>query len=144
MSRACPDCLRARGCWRRSRRASQAGASKPPAGAELLALTDEDLLAATGSHEGDRDARVAAARPRASGDAACPRPWRRRCIHDDAYPAALRELADAPRALFHTGPLDRLERLPPRPPVAIVGSRHPSAQAERERLCPRPPARAPA
>ena len=132
MSRACPDCLtRARLLEVLAPRIQQLASTPSRSVRKLLDLSDEALLAATGVQEGDRDAVVAAARSAAEGDADLPGDHGGVvCIHDDAYPATLRELPDVPRALFHTGPLERLERLAAEKPVALVGSRHPSAQAE--------------
>jgi DNA processing protein len=48
------------------------------------------------------------------------------CLHSEAYPPPLRDLADAPAVLFALGRLDRLIRLRDEPVVAIVGTRNPS------------------
>ena len=132
MTRACPDCLtRARLLEGLASRIELLASRPQRPVRQLLNLSNVDLLQATGVPEGDRRALVAAARAAAAADA--DRPGSDGgvvCLHDDAYPARLRELPDAPWALFHTGPLDRLERLTAEKPVALVGSRHPSAQAE--------------
>lgn len=49
------------------------------------------------------------------------------CPHDSDYPAALRELPDAPPVLWVRGGSQRLTELLDGPGVAIVGSRRPSA-----------------
>jgi DNA processing protein len=48
------------------------------------------------------------------------------CLHSEAYPPPLRDLADAPAVLFALGRLERLIRLRDEPVVAIVGTRNPS------------------
>jgi DNA processing protein len=91
---------------------------------QLLALGDEALMqAARAEHSvlgeyrsfSERAAREAA---EAAGVHAV-------CRHDDAYPAALRELTDAPAALYVAGGLSRLcgHTAAERPVVAIVGAR---------------------
>lgn len=132
MSRACPECLtRARLLEALAPRIDLLASRPKRPVRQLLNLSNADLMCATGVPDGERKAVIAAAQMAAEGDAD-----RHAddggvvCIHDDAYPARLRELPDVPRALFHTGPLDRLERLAGEKPVALVGSRHPSAQAE--------------
>ncbi len=131
MTRACPDCLaRARLLEALAPRIDKlASAARRPA-AGLLGLSDADLLDATGVSLGERHAFMSAARESARADAATEIDGGVVCVHHSSYPGALRELPDPPRALFHTGPPDRLERLCADRPVAIVGSRHPSAQAK--------------
>jgi DNA processing protein len=132
MSRACPECLTRARLLEALAPRIDCLASKPKRPVrQLLNLSNADLMVAAGVPEGDRPALVHAARTAAARDAARPADGGGAvCIHDDAYPERLRELPDVPRALFHTGPLDRLERLVAEKPVALVGSRHPSAQAE--------------
>lgn len=97
---------------------------------ELLARGDDELLAAAGVPEPQaadlrRSAAHAALQDRAreiDGGALC--------VHDDSYPERLRDLTDAPRVLFHTGPPGRLSALARAEPVAIVGSRKASGQAK--------------
>ncbi|MEA2445947.1 MAG: processing protein, partial [Thermoleophilales bacterium] len=98
---------------------------------ELLARPNEDLLAVTGVPEGEWPALLARAAAAARVDAATPRDGGAVCIHDERYPTALRDLPDLPRALFHTGPLDRLMRLTEERTVAVVGTRTPSEQGRR-------------
>jgi DNA processing protein len=95
---------------------------------ELLALGDEALMQAVRS-EGvvlgeyrqfaEEGARAAAA------DAGLEVV----CRHDAAYPVALRDLGDAPAALYVAGGLARLREYtaPERPVVAVVGARRASA-----------------
>jgi DNA processing protein len=101
---------------------------------EILALTNADLLAAVGGMRaktiGDElealDVSVLREAVERAGLEAV-------CHHDDAYPARLRDLADAPAALFVAGGLERLVDLvggtldDGPPAVAIVGTRRASA-----------------
>jgi DNA processing protein len=101
---------------------------------EILALSEEQLLAGLGgvragaiAEEFERlDVDVLREAVHASGLEAV-------CRHDAAYPARLRDLEDAPAALFVAGGADRLEGLAgadlehgPRA-VAVVGTRRASA-----------------
>ena len=131
MSRACDECMtRARLLEALAPRIALLADRKDRPVRELLALSDDDLLAVTRVAEGDRE-------PLIEQSAALAREDRERvldggavCLHNDDYPARLRELTDAPRVLFHTGPLDRLLRLTSDKPVAIVGARKASEQGK--------------
>lgn len=97
---------------------------------ELLRQTDDTLLAAAGVAEEEREELLRQAAHAALQDRGRPVDGGAVCIHDDAYPHPLRDLTDAPRALFHTGALQRLCELCASRPVAVVGSRRASAQAK--------------
>jgi DNA processing protein len=131
MTRACPDCLtRARLLEALAGRIEKlAGRAGRPV-RKLLDLPDADLLHVAGVGEAHQAAMLDAARVAAAVDAGRTGDVGSVCIHDSHYPDRLRELPDPPRALFHTGPLDRLERLCAERPVAIVGSRRPSTHGQ--------------
>ena len=130
MSRACLECLtRARLIEALCPRVDRLASARRPI-RQMLALTNDELLEATGVPEPQRARMLDQAAAAAEADRAAAVDGSAVCIHDPAYPARLRDLSDAPHALFHTGPFDRLEVLLAERPVAIVGSRHPSAQAE--------------
>lgn len=97
---------------------------------ELLRLGSDDLLLVTRVDEAGHDAVKSAARAAGKEDAGRAGDGGAICIHDEHYPPRLRELADAPRAIFHTGPLERLQAASADRPVAIVGSRRASAQGQ--------------
>jgi DNA processing protein len=90
----------------------------------LLALADADLIAAVaGARAGEFralraafDREPARARLAAAGLEAV-------CRHGARYPAALRELPDAPALLHVAGGIARLETLLDEPAVAVVGAR---------------------
>jgi DNA processing protein len=131
MTGACPDCLsRARLLEALAGRIEKLASRAERPARQLLTLDDDDLMRVAGIAEEDRDRLLAAARAAAVGDGDRIADGGAVCIHDDRYPARLRELPDPPRALFHTGPLDRLSRLSADRSVAIVGSRRPSAHGE--------------
>jgi DNA processing protein len=101
---------------------------------EILALTEEELIAGLG---GVRAAAIAEELDRLDVDALREAVDRSglgaACRHDPAYPARLRDLEDAPAALFVAGGVDRLQALAgghlddgPHA-VAIVGTRRASA-----------------
>ena len=130
MSRACPDCLtRARLLEALAPRIDRVATRAGRPVSVLLGRSDDELLEATAIATADREAVLRAARTAGRADAERPVDGGAVCIHDEAYPERLRDLPDPPRALFHTGPLDRLTALVRERPVAIVGSRRPSAQA---------------
>jgi DNA processing protein len=134
MSRACPKCLtRARLLEALAPRIQLIADTRirERSVRELLARPNDDLLAVTGVPEGEWGALFARAAAAARVDAATPRDGAAVCIHDDCYPTALRDLPDPPRALFHSGPLDRLLRLTEERTVAVVGTRTPSEQGRR-------------
>ena len=95
----------------------------------LLALTSEQLLDALVPAE--RMPEVAAAldafEPAAAREAAAEARLEVVCRHSHGYPEALRELPDAPAAVWVRGGVARLQRLLDGPGVAVVGSRRPSA-----------------
>jgi DNA processing protein len=124
MMHACPECLtRARLLEALAPRIERIADVRSQRVRELLARTDDELLTITRVRACDRrDIRRAAAAA-ARDDHRTVRDGAAVCIHSDLYPERLRDLTDAPRALFHTGPLDRLLRLAADRPVAVVGSR---------------------
>jgi DNA processing protein len=129
MSEACIDCLtRARLLQALASRLERLAdrTERPVRG--LLALPNDDLLVVARVDESERAAARRAARAAASEDARRSLDGAAVCIHSERYPPRLRELPDPPHALFHTGPLDRLERLSSGSPVAVVGSRKASDQ----------------
>ena len=129
MTRACPDCLtRARLLQALAGRIETLASRRDSPVQQLLALEGDDLLQVTGVPESGRRALLEDARGAATADAEPGFEGGAVCLHDDRYPNQLRDLPDAPRALFHTGPVDRLTRLAADQPVAIVGSRRPSPQ----------------
>jgi DNA processing protein len=91
---------------------------------QLLALEDEDLVRAVGGRKAERllaeveDAGVDGLRERLDRSDC----WAV-CRHDDAYPEALRDAADAPRALLGRGEPAGLARLRPETTVTVVGAR---------------------
>jgi DNA processing protein len=99
----------------------------------LLARPEDELLAAAGHkpHEFDELKRAARMAARTDTEADRMRDGGAVCIHGDLYPPRLRELADPPRALYFTGPLDRMLGLTSgaQRPVAVVGSRAASPPA---------------
>lgn len=126
---ACDECLRR--SWLigslspRIERAVGRRLSRPSR--ELLALSDAELSAAVAG--GDRDAYLLRSRQRDPARLrvavrgahawAC-------CRHDPAYPAALRDLRDAPAVLFGRGDPELLKRLSESAAVTVVGARRPS------------------
>jgi DNA processing protein len=93
----------------------------------VLAMPDEDLLGALGTHAAGSVAREYAGfdpdqaerHCRASGvEALC------RC--DESYPARLRQLEDPPAVLFVAGEVERFLALVGEQPVAVVGARRAS------------------
>jgi DNA processing protein len=124
-TRVCADC--ARRTWLIE---ALAGHLEPVRGRieELLALGDDDLVAAVAGERRDALARdlahfdpdrAAADREAARVQAVC------RC--DPAYPASLRDLPAAPAVLHLTGSLQRLATLLAADPIAVVGARRASA-----------------
>jgi DNA processing protein len=99
---------------------------------ELLALGDERLAAAVAGGRDDgcleraraRDPRRLRAAVGAAGAWAC-------CRHDDSYPPALADLADAPGLLFGRGDAALLGRLDGEASATIVGARRPSSYGRR-------------
>lgn len=131
MTHACVDCLsRARLLEALAPRIERLSSTADRSVRELLRLTGDDLLQVTRVDDSDRDGIKRAARAAAEVDAARTIDGGAVCIHDERYPWRLRELTDAPHAIFHTGPLDRFLCSSADRPVAIVGSRHPSPQGQ--------------
>jgi DNA processing protein len=96
----------------------------------LLALSDEDLIAATAGDQRpwieDAIGRFRPARARAALAASqCVAV----CRHSSDYPERLTNLDDPPNPLYLRGGVERLRRLTSEPGVAIVGGRHPSEYA---------------
>lgn len=131
--RACDDCLRR--TWLLARLAGHIDVARHERRPlrEILALPDERLLAAVG---GSEKGAIAAALARVDPDV-----MRARCDelalgavcrHEDAYPARLHDLADAPALLHVAGPAGALERLAGGDleggarAVAVVGTRRAS------------------
>jgi DNA processing protein len=124
MSRACLDCLaRARLIESLAGRIARLAdkTERPVRG--LLALPDDELLHVTRVPAGDRRGYRKRARDAARDDRDRVIDGGAVCVHGDCYPEPLRELNDAPRALFHTGPIDRLLRLLDEKGAAVVGAR---------------------
>src|SRR5215217_5689770 len=100
--------------------------------AELLALSDDGLLAALG---GARRAELERAHEAFDADAARERVARARlaaiCRHDARYPVQLAQMDDAPAALYVAGDPERLLALGARDAavVAVVGSRRAGREA---------------
>lgn len=131
MTRACEACLaRARLIEALSARIGRLTDKGDRPVRSLLARPDDELLDAAGVAPEDRDDLLRQAAHAALQDQARRSEGGAVCLHDERYPERLRDLPDAPHALFHTGPLDRLEALSAGRPVAIVGSRRASAQAK--------------
>jgi DNA processing protein len=126
---ACPDCLRRARLLAHlapyiEKLATGAPGSRAP---ELLRLGNEDLAAVAAPKVADRVlSRIVAvpeARLRAELEAAeC---WAC-CRHDDLYPVALRDAADAPWALIGRGDWELLRGLAPADAVTVVGARRAS------------------
>lgn len=131
MSHACIECLtRARLLEALAGRIETLASRGERPARQLLTLGDDDLLQVAGVAEEARPEFLVDARAAAHADAERLLDGGVVCIHDERYPERLRDLPDPPRALFHTGPLDRLQRLSGERPVAIVGSRRPSTHAQ--------------
>ncbi|MGI9183984.1 MAG: DNA-processing protein DprA [Solirubrobacteraceae bacterium] len=124
---ACDDCL-AR-AWLLSRLAGHLDQARDRV-AELLTLTDPDLLAAVGGGQRaaiERErAQFHAGHARAARSAAARAGLELVCRCRTAYPEGLRALAAPPAVLHVLGGWDRLLTLVAEPTVAIVGARRPS------------------
>jgi DNA processing protein len=92
----------------------------------LLALRDDELVAAVAGPEASARALLRDFDPHAAGRAAAEAGVGSVCTHDPVFPPALRDLVDAPRAIFYCGESSALETLAREPAVALVGSRRPS------------------
>lgn len=128
--RACPDCLRR--AWLLAllgpyieKIASGAVGSRSP---ELLRLSNEDLAAAAAPKVAAQMlARVAAmSEQHLAHELLAAQCWAC-CRHDDLYPAALRDAADAPWALIGRGDPVHLERTEIDGTVTVVGARRASS-----------------
>jgi DNA processing protein len=97
--------------------------------ASLLTLSSADLIEALVPNERVEQVRDEVSRfePDAARAEAAAASLDALCPHTDAYPAALRELPDAPPVLWARGGADRLIDLLDGPGVAVVGTRRPSA-----------------
>ena len=106
--------------------ASLLGGGRRPRG--LLALPEEQLLLSVGPVWARRGAaHIDAYDPAATRAAVEDAGLFALCRHDDAYPARLHELGDAPAVLYGAGSQSRLAELLEEPAVAIVGARRASA-----------------
>jgi DNA processing protein len=92
----------------------------------LLALADDDLVAAVAGPEGDVRTQLAGFDPAVARQAVARAGAGAVCVHHDLFPVSLCDLVDAPAALFFVGEPSRLEALRNEPCVAVVGSRRPS------------------
>jgi DNA processing protein len=91
---------------------------------QLLALSDPELARAVAGGKADGLlAEAAAAEPARLRERIAAAGCWAICHHDDAYPASLRDLGDAPRALVACGDPVHLARLRPEATVTIVGAR---------------------
>jgi DNA processing protein len=137
-ARACDACLRRTWLVARLAGAIEVARREKRVLRELLALSEERLIAALGGDGGDELAaeleRLDPSTLRATADRAG---LASVCRHDGAYPARLRDLVDAPAVLFGAAardPVGRVERLAGGPlddgptAVAIVGTRRASAE----------------
>jgi DNA processing protein len=122
--RACRSCL-AR-TWLLSRLAGHLEAARRRI-AELLALPDDDLIAAVGGKHRDAIAgELSGLVPEELSATAAAAGVELICRCDPAYPPRLREATTPPAILHVAGDLDRFLELAAADPVAIVGSRRAS------------------
>ncbi len=127
---ACPDCLRRARLLAHlapyiERISSGEPGSRSP---ELLRLSNEDLVAVAAPKGGAQMLTQVAAVPerRLHADLVAAQCWAC-CRHHPAYPAGLRDAADAPWALIGRGDSALLERLDPQEAITIVGARRASS-----------------
>lgn len=93
----------------------------------LLALSDEKLVAAVAGPDAGRATRfLEEFEPQAAREDLEAAGVQALCIHQDAYPPLLRQLADAPAVLFARGNGDLRRLRDQEPAVAIVGARRAS------------------
>jgi DNA processing protein len=92
----------------------------------LLALGDDDLVAAVAGPEGDVSSLLRGFDPSEARRAADQASVGAVCVHHELFPRSLCDLVDAPSALFFVGKPNHLEVLRSGPNVALVGSRRPS------------------
>jgi DNA processing protein len=97
--------------------------------ADILALSDEDMVAALAPRDRAPEVRRAIDEfePDCAREAAADADAAVICRHDLHYPERLRQLRDGPAVLWMRGGLASFDDLIGRPGVAIVGSRRPSA-----------------
>jgi DNA processing protein len=125
VSGACESCLRR--AWLIGRLAPRiAGLLQRREGrpAGILALGDDELIAAAAGHEA-REQRLFLERfdSRGARRAVAAARLHAVCRHDRRYPASLTELADPPAVLFSTAAPEAFARLTGQPAVALVGAR---------------------
>jgi DNA processing protein len=135
---ACDACLRRSWLVARLAAAIDVARHEKRGVREILALSDERLIAALApATSGDIAAELEALEPDAIRAAADEARLAAVCRHDGAYPARLRDLADAPAALFLAAADDAVGRLgrlvggsldDGPAAVAIVGTRRASAE----------------
>jgi DNA processing protein len=128
---ACPSCLRRARLLAQLAPYIERAAVPGPASrsAELLRLSNEDLVAAVAPHDGVRllEAAEAASEESLFASLAAAQCWAC-CRHDPLYPAALREAPGAPWALIGRGEASMLAEIAERAGVvAVVGARRASA-----------------
>jgi DNA processing protein len=98
------------------------------AAAGLLALPDDDLIAAACGHRPEQvDAFLESFDPGAARDEVAGAQTGAFCRHADGYPVRLRDLTDPPAVVFAVGRAQALDALSQEPSVAIVGTRSPSS-----------------
>jgi DNA processing protein len=131
MSAACDTCLRrAHLLGLLAPRIEERTSSRERLRPRLLALPDDELIAAASPDRADRarafletfDPQAAREGMAAAGISAV-------CPHATVFPDLLRSLPDAPAVLFTTSSADRLAELASEPAVAIVGARRCSGYA---------------
>lgn len=127
--RACPDCLRRARLLAHlapyiEKLATGAPGSRSP---ELLRLSNRDLAAVAAPKVAQQVLAQVDAAPeeRLRADLETAECWAC-CRHDGFYPAALRDAADAPWALFGRGGYELLNGLEPSEAVTVVGARRAS------------------
>ena len=124
---ACDRCLRrATLLGMLGPRLARVGARRARDSRLLLALPDEDLIAAIGPPAALAFDSFDAARMR---DRVASARLLAVCRHGDGYPAVLAPLEDAPHALFVRGRVDALAEVERTPAVALVGGRAASTYA---------------
>jgi DNA processing protein len=126
VARACPDCLRRSwllallGPYVEKIATGEPGSRSP----ELLRLSNEDLVEVAAPKVAEQLlGRIAAlSECHLQEELATAQCWAC-CRHDDLYPAALRDAADAPWALIGRGDPGLIDGLEPFAAVTVVGSR---------------------
>jgi DNA processing protein len=134
VSGACDDCLRR--AWLVARLAGRIELARHERRRlrEILALSDDDLLAGVaGEARAGVEAELEALDPDPMREASAAAELETVCRHGDGYPTRLRDLPDAPAALWVAGGRDRLELLvggalvDGERAVSVVGTRRASA-----------------